>query len=195
MSRQEEGSGDASAALRPGPLPAAPVEPQSVSPLRAAVPIAEGWCLDLNIAPKDGTPVQLLVRFDEHTTEQEDLARTIGAVTHDGPDAVEQFGFQFAGWCWSHDHWTEGKGEIVAWAPMVALPGQPQMVIPTSDRDAAWDHARSVMFEAHLRHEAQAIEARSAKTEGLGPEGESAVAAGHAPDLPLTPPQPEKESV
>lgn len=86
----------------------------------------DGWH-DMATAPRDGTMVRLLVDFTEHPTEDQDRAPTIGACHDDGhPD--EPTGWQFAGWCWSHDHFTEGKGEPVGWLPL--LDTQP---IPTED--------------------------------------------------------------
>lgn len=73
----------------------------------------------METAPRDGTMVRLLVDFDEHSTEDGlDPAWTIGAITNDELDAE----FQFAGWCWDHDHFTEGKGKPVGWLPMLSEP-------------------------------------------------------------------------
>lgn len=70
-------------------------------------------------APRDGTMVRLLVEFTEHATDDADQAPTIGAnnFENDGEDR-----WQFAGWCWSHDHFTEGKGEPIGWLPMLDEP-------------------------------------------------------------------------
>jgi len=74
---------------------------------------------DMASAPRDGTMLRLLVEFSEHSTEDADQATTIGAnnLENDGDDR-----WQFAGWCWSHDHFTEGKGEPVGWLPMLGEP-------------------------------------------------------------------------
>lgn len=74
-----------------------------------------GWC-DMATAPTDGTMVRLLVEFEEHSTEDAEQAPTIGAnnFDNDGEDV-----WRFAGWCWSHDHFTEGKGVPVGWLPML----------------------------------------------------------------------------
>lgn len=71
---------------------------------------------DMSTAPRDGTMLRLLVEFEEHSTEDEDQAPTIGAnnFDHDGEDE-----WKFAGWCWSHDHFTQGRGEPVGWLPML----------------------------------------------------------------------------
>jgi hypothetical protein len=73
-----------------------------------------GW-RDMATAPTDGTMVRLLVEFEEHSTEDAEQAPTIGAnnFDNDGEDV-----WRFAGWCWSHDHFTEGKGTPVGWLPM-----------------------------------------------------------------------------
>lgn len=74
---------------------------------------------DMSIAPRDGTLVRLLVEFTEHATEDADQAPTIGAnnFENDGEDR-----WQFAGWCWSHDHFTQGQGEPIGWLPMLDEP-------------------------------------------------------------------------
>ncbi|HEY1028383.1 MAG TPA: hypothetical protein VGE28_12260 [Pseudomonas sp.] len=74
---------------------------------------------DMATAPRDGTMVRLLVDFTEHATEDADQAPTIGAnnFDNDGEDR-----WQFAGWCWSHDHFTQGQGEPIGWLPMLDEP-------------------------------------------------------------------------
>ena len=74
----------------------------------------------MDTAPRDGTLVRLLVEFEEHQTVDDSTgtAWTIGANTNDlHPD--QPAAWQFAGWCWSHDHFTEGKGTPIAWLPMI----------------------------------------------------------------------------
>lgn len=72
----------------------------------------------MDTAPRDGTMVRLLVQFTEHATEDTaEPAWTIGANNgeHDGGDL-----WCFAGWCWTHDHFTEGKGTPVGWLPLIS---------------------------------------------------------------------------
>ncbi len=70
----------------------------------------------MNTAPRDGTMVRLLVLFDDHATEDKNgPAWTIGANTF---QANGENLWQFAGWCWTHDHFTEGKGTPVGWLPL-----------------------------------------------------------------------------
>ena len=47
-------------------------------------------------------------------------AWTIGANNDDEVGEDERVGWQFAGWCWTHDHFTEGRGTPVGWLPMLA---------------------------------------------------------------------------
>ncbi|PJK00825.1 hypothetical protein CO641_02315 [Lysobacteraceae bacterium NML91-0213] len=75
----------------------------------------------METAPRDGTMVRLLVKFDKHATEDTaEPAWTIGANNDDNVGDDEHAGWQFAGWCWTHDHFTEGKGTPVGWLPMLA---------------------------------------------------------------------------
>jgi len=83
-----------------------------------------GW-MPIETAPRDGAMLRLLVEFTEHATEDsEGPSPTIGAnnFENDGEDR-----WQFAGWCWTHDHFTQGEGRPVAWLPMLAaLPSPPK---------------------------------------------------------------------
>lgn len=74
---------------------------------------------DMSSAPRDGTLLRLLVAFEENSTEDDQEAATIGAnnFENDGEDT-----WQLAGWCWTHDHFTSGKGEPVGWLPMLDTP-------------------------------------------------------------------------
>lgn len=68
----------------------------------------------MEMAPRDGSMLRLLVQFEEHATEDTtEPAWTIGAYS-EGADC-----WQFAGWCWTHDHFTEGRGAPVGWLPML----------------------------------------------------------------------------
>lgn len=74
----------------------------------------------MDTAPRDGTMVRLLVQFDANATEDtEQPAWTVGANNDDNVGDDERAGWQFAGWCWTHDHFTEGKGTPVGWLPML----------------------------------------------------------------------------
>ena len=82
--------------------------------------------LPIETAPKDGTQLLLLVDFEDHSTEDvRGPARTIGANNDDNVGPGEGEGWQFAGWCWSHDHYTQGTGKPVGWMPMPDLPPNP----------------------------------------------------------------------
>lgn len=74
--------------------------------------------LGLSSAPKDGTPIVLFVNPDaeSHTSFNDDnkAYKTIGwnQFEHTGIDE-----WQFAGWDWSHDCFTEGHGTPIGWLP------------------------------------------------------------------------------
>lgn len=69
-------------------------------------------------APTDGRLLRLLVRFTEHPLEDSsDPVWTIGHNNDGNVGEGEGVGFQFAGWCWSHDHFTEGRGQVIGWLP------------------------------------------------------------------------------
>ncbi len=86
--------------------------------------------LPIETAPRDGSMLRLLVQFDEHATED-----TSGPAWTIGSNSFDENGeddWQFAGWCWSHDHFTEGKGTPVGWLPMLN-----ELPAPSTDRVAA----------------------------------------------------------
>lgn len=107
---------------------------------RAASYRQQGW-QDIASAPKDGTLLLLLVEADldsedsSNPTENEIVYRTVGHnnLDHDGDDV-----WRFAGWCWSHDHWVEGRGTPVMWQPIPAMP--PSDRIPAGHDVKARDH-------------------------------------------------------
>lgn len=69
-------------------------------------------------APRDGTIVELLVDYSAddaaHPLNDATLACTIGFNNHDDNGEDE---WKFAGWCWSHDHFVQGRGVPIAWRP------------------------------------------------------------------------------
>lgn len=101
----------------------------------------------METAPRDGTMLRLLVRFTEHPTEDDEVAPTIGAYADEGnPDGA----WQFAGWCWTHDHFTEGKGVPIAWLPL--LDGLVSKPIPEDALGRILAHAE-VLNERDRRRE------------------------------------------
>lgn len=69
-------------------------------------------------APKDGSLLRLLVQFTEHPMEDDDAApqATVG-MNNLGNTGVDEW--QFAGWCWTHDRFTQGEGTVVGWLPLL----------------------------------------------------------------------------
>lgn len=79
--------------------------------------VPEGW-LPMETAPKDGTLVRLLVEFEDHATEDgEEPQPTIGSNTWDNHHEFDEW--QFAGWDWCQDRYTQGIGTPIGWLPML----------------------------------------------------------------------------
>jgi hypothetical protein len=74
----------------------------------------------MNTAPRDGTLLRLLVRFDEHSLD--DSSEPQWTIGQNSKDHTEEDVWQFAGWCWEHDHFTEGEGTPIGWLPLVGEP-------------------------------------------------------------------------
>jgi len=110
-------------------LPAAVYAPLPVGP---EAPLSAGW-RPISDAPRDGTMVWLLVDYSSATNAEliqaasaegyfwagnpladAERAWTIGFNNCDNSGEDE---WKFAGWCWSQDHFTEGRGTPVAWKP------------------------------------------------------------------------------
>lgn len=79
--------------------------------------------LPMDTAPTNGTMVRLLVDFEDNSLEDTDQpVWTVGACyASDSNGDV----WQFAGWNWSHECFTEGHGKPIGWLPMLAS-AQPQ---------------------------------------------------------------------
>lgn len=77
----------------------------------------------IETAPRNGSMLRLLVDYADaengHPLEDAAVAWTIGFnnFDHDGEDV-----WKFAGWCWTHDHFTEGDGRPTHWLPMPPTP-------------------------------------------------------------------------
>lgn len=79
--------------------------------------LAEPKPRPIDTAPKDGRLLRLFVHYetDDWTPlEDADKAWTIG---FNALDATGEDEWKMAGWCWEHDHFTEGKGEPIGWLP------------------------------------------------------------------------------
>ena len=95
----------------------------TLEPMQPVQPAA--W-RPIDTAPRDGTIVRLLVDFCENSLEDTpNSVQTIGHSNfeHDGEDR-----WQFAGWCWTNDRYTQGEGTPIGWLPLdaIAQPVQPK---------------------------------------------------------------------
>jgi hypothetical protein len=96
-------------------------------------PNAHGW-LPMETAPKDSTIIRLLVEFEEHSFEDDNSTPqpTIGTNHLNNTGADE---WLFAGWCWTHDRFTQGVGKPIGWLPMIGT--QPTLTTPPGTQPAA----------------------------------------------------------
>jgi hypothetical protein len=65
--------------------------------------------------------VLLLVDYredGEHALDDAVIAITVGHNNDHNVGDNEGEGWKFAGWCWSHDHYVEGKGNPIGWMPL-----------------------------------------------------------------------------
>lgn len=103
----------------------------------ALAPYANGWVarmpFPMALAPRDGRLLRLLVDYSdgEHPLDDELEAWTFG---HNNYDNDGEDRWRFAGWCWSHDHFTEGRGTPIGWLPEYESL-LPYVSLPRSGRD------------------------------------------------------------
>lgn len=73
----------------------------------------------METAPKDATMVRLLVDYSEghHPLDDADVTWTIGFNNDDNVGEGEGNGWQFVGWSWSQDCFTDGDGRPIGWLP------------------------------------------------------------------------------
>lgn len=57
-------------------------------------------------------------RDGDHAIDDAFIALTIGHNNDHNVDEGEGEGWLFAGWCWSHDHYVQGKGKPIGWLPL-----------------------------------------------------------------------------
>jgi hypothetical protein len=73
----------------------------------------KGW-FPMESAPKDGRLIILLIAGGDNMIDDAEFGRTIG---HNDYEMDNEDRWQFAGWCWTHDHYVEGRGKPVGWWP------------------------------------------------------------------------------
>lgn len=115
----------------------------------------------METAPKDGSMVLLLVEHDGTSFEDSDEPGwTIGFnnLGNTGEDT-----WQFAGWDWCQDNYTQGVGKPVAWLPMLAAaaPQEPDAAIMDTMVEKAWGR-----FEAEMQRQTARAAVAPALLEG-----------------------------
>jgi hypothetical protein len=73
--------------------------------------------LPMSEAPKDGTMVRLLVDYTDGGGALEDEHPQSWTIGFNGSEDTGEDEWKFAGWCWTHDHFTQGSGTPVGWLP------------------------------------------------------------------------------
>ena len=92
--------------------PAATDETYAFPAYRDFLPLADWDCRD--------EAVLLLVDYTDgdHAIDDAFIGITIGHNNDHNVGDDEGQGWLFAGWCWSHDHYVQGKGKPIGWMPI-----------------------------------------------------------------------------
>lgn len=131
-------------------------------PLLSAPPAAgvpEAW-QPMETAPKDGTLLRLLVKFEDHPID--DGAGPFATVGTNYRDNTGEDIWQIVGWCWEQDRFIDGVGTPIGWLPMLAAAPTP----PASEQQQAVvmpDEVRALLSRARAQ-----IEHLAECTENLG---------------------------
>lgn len=79
---------------------------------------------DTATAPKDGTMLRLLVQHSDAENERwtpfEDSLEPYSTIGFNALSATGEDEWQFAGWDWSHDCFTDGAGTVIGWMPYLS---------------------------------------------------------------------------
>lgn len=140
---------------------------------RLKAKVERGLCLPLADAPRDGALVCLLVDYStvdkdgsDHGHPLEDTADVAWTIGHNNFDNDGEDRWQFAGWCWSHDHYTEGHGTPIGWAPY-----KPEIAAQLHAMTAVTLHSAAIMDVLTERR-------RQPEIEGFTAEHDDRYAAG-----------------
>lgn len=127
----EDKGGASQGSLEPGAKTAACQPEGSASADGAAFPAP----LPVDLAPRDGTMLRLLVDYSEAAnaaeiaqmnadgylwphTPLEDTADTAWTIGFNSLENTGEDTWQFVGWSWSQDCYVEGRGKVVGWLPL-----------------------------------------------------------------------------
>lgn len=75
------------------------------------------WNYDMNKAPTDGSLLLLLIAPEGRDFPLDDTQESSRTIGFNNKDNDEEDVWQFAGWCWEHDHFVCGQGKPIAWMP------------------------------------------------------------------------------
>lgn len=99
---------------------------------------------DPSLAPKDGTILRLLVQMDENPLE-DDNSEPIWTIGHNNFLNDGEDNWQFAGWDWSHDCYTQATGTVVGWEFMTSEEVQPPKTMDLDD-----DFEKGVVYSVQI---------------------------------------------
>ena len=94
-------------------LHAAQAEIDALKQQNAELLAAQQW-QPIESAPRDGSAVRLLISDGEFPLIDSDTWETIGNFGV----GEDQNAWTFAGWCWTHDEYRTGNGEVIGWLPL-----------------------------------------------------------------------------
>lgn len=144
---------------------------------RTPDPTPVAW-MPIESAPKDGTMLRLFVDYTngDHPLDDATKSWTIG---FNGFEDTGEDEWKFAGWCWTHDHFVEGKGVPIGWQPLPPAPGDAP--VPPAVPD---DGLVGALMEAYVAGATDVHNSWVSETNGHEPDfGEAASDYAHSVTL------------
>ena len=114
----------------------------SMAALHAALaaPLQQGEYLPMTSAPKDGSLIRMLVKFEDHPLDDDDQPQWTVGFNNLSNTQVDEW--QFVGWSWQSDLFCDGTGTPIGWLPMLDAARGAAQAAPAPVAEDAEDAAR-----------------------------------------------------
>ena len=115
---------------------------------QARVPLQQGEYLPMTSAPKDGSLIRMLVKFEDHPLDDDDQPQWTVGFNNLSNTQVDEW--QFVGWSWQSDLFCDGTGTPIGWLPMLDASRRAAQAAPAPVAEDAEDAANWKWLAAYL---------------------------------------------